>query len=179
ADGDNDIVVSTYWNTVSIRINDGHGQFPDEKRFAVKREPFSIIAADFDGDEAIDLAVTGSYRNHVFLYLSQTFASPADTCPYDLNDDGVVDGRDLAILVQSDDYDPSDRRALIASFGPCPGPETFDCPCDLNDDEVVDVQDLLILLHDSRGRFKVDDLLGLLAAWGRCQYGSPTPRLIR
>ncbi|MBX3355299.1 MAG: hypothetical protein KF724_06340 [Phycisphaeraceae bacterium] len=45
----------------------------------------------------------------------------------DINDDGVVDGADLAIL--------------LGSWGPCPG-----CPGDLNGDGVVDGIDIAILL---------------------------------
>jgi hypothetical protein len=50
-----------------------------------------------------------------------------DDCPGDLNNDNVVDGADLLIL--------------LGDWGPCPG-----CDGDLNDDNVVDGADLLILL---------------------------------
>jgi hypothetical protein len=52
-----------------------------------------------------------------------------DPCPGDLNDDGVVDGGDLLLL--------------LSQWGKCPG-----CDGDLNDDGTVDGGDLLILLSN-------------------------------
>jgi hypothetical protein len=52
--------------------------------------------------------------------------------PGDLNDDGLVDGADLTIM--------------LASWGPCPG-----CVADLNGDGVVDGADLAMLLADWTG----------------------------
>ena len=51
-------------------------------------------------------------------------------CPADLNDDGVVDGIDLGLL--------------LAAWGPCP--TSGACPADFNDDGAVDGSDLGILL---------------------------------
>ena len=51
-------------------------------------------------------------------------------CPADLNDDGVVDGNDLGLL--------------LAAWGPCPTSGT--CPADFNDDGAVDGADLGIQL---------------------------------
>lgn len=51
-------------------------------------------------------------------------------CPADLNDDGVVDGIDLGIL--------------LAAWGPCPASGA--CPADFNDDNAVDGADLGVLL---------------------------------
>ncbi len=74
-------------------------------------------------------------------------------CPWDLNDDGVVNVLDLVELVMSfgpcegcpADFDDDgfvgvlDLIALIMNFGPCPGAE---CVWDVNGDGVVDESDV-------------------------------------
>jgi hypothetical protein len=57
---------------------------------------------------------------------------PPANCPADLNDDGVVDGADLLLL--------------LANWGNCGDPGN--CLGDLNNDGVVDGADLLLLLAD-------------------------------
>jgi len=92
----------------------------------------------------------------------------SNACPFDLNDDGIVDFHDLVILIQRGDFTPDDVRALLDSRGPCPAPGNCDCPHDFNGDGVVNVSDLLLLIRSERGGFDVIDLLALLAAWGAC-----------
>ncbi|MHC4081583.1 MAG: hypothetical protein ACYSU2_09725, partial [Planctomycetota bacterium] len=53
-------------------------------------------------------------------------------CPWDLNGDGVVDGLDIAVLMQN--------------IGPCDDPAN--CPWDLDGDGIVGLLDLwTLLLH--------------------------------
>ena len=51
-------------------------------------------------------------------------------CPWDLNEDGLVNGPDLTML--------------LGSWGECPAPE--ECPADINRDGVIDGADLSLLL---------------------------------
>ncbi len=86
-------------------------------------------------------------------------SAPLLTCPWDLNDDSVVNVLDLIDLVMSfgpcedcpADFDDDgfvnvlDLIALIMSFGPCPGTE---CIWDVNGDGVVDQSDLQQVLDN-------------------------------
>lgn len=54
---------------------------------------------------------------------------PVDPCPSDLNDDGIVDGVDLAIV--------------LGSWGPC---TSATCPADIDGSGVVDGSDLALIL---------------------------------
>ena len=60
--------------------------------------------------------------------MTVTIAEPGN--PADINQDGVVDPMDLALL--------------LGSWGACP--PRADCPADLNGDETVDPMDLALLL---------------------------------
>ena len=55
---------------------------------------------------------------------------PLMPCPWDLNEDGLVNGPDLTML--------------LGSWGECPAPE--ECPADINRDGVIDGADLSLLL---------------------------------
>jgi hypothetical protein len=81
-----------------------------------------------DGD--IDVFIPGTADG-----VSFTLRGPGDapiTCPADLNDDGVVDGLDLLVL--------------LGNWGSCDN--CNDCTADLNNDCIVDGLDLLLLLAD-------------------------------
>lgn len=120
---------------------------------------------------------------------------PATTapCPGDLNEDGIVDVRDLLQLVHAygetgavpEDLDgdgivdSSDLLVLLRNMGPCPEPATA-CAADLNGDGVVDVLDLLQVVHafhtmgpvpedlDGNGIVDVHDLLFVIRSFGPC-----------
>lgn len=113
--------------------------------FVVELEPGRIIvtrdgAPLFDVMDASYAGGAGSIALYGFsqdnLILSEVCITPnpttADACPADLNDDGVVDGADLGLLLanwdgpgasdidQSGFTDGADLGLLLASWGDCP-----------------------------------------------------------
>jgi hypothetical protein len=82
-----------------------------------------LFANIYDGDET-DYNSDPSFASPTAFIRVQL---PTDECLGDLDDNGVVDGSDLLIL--------------LSEWGPCPG-----CPSDLDGNGVVDGSDLLILL---------------------------------
>lgn len=72
----------------------------------------------------------GDSVNQVYSIARIALGASAPTCPGDFNDDGMVDGADLAVL--------------LGSWGACPPKGA--CEADLNDDGEVNGADLAILL---------------------------------
>lgn len=65
ADGDQDLALSLYNSSLSsdkagILLNNGNGTFAAEIDYVVGDNPFSIFAADLDGDSDLDLATSNS-----------------------------------------------------------------------------------------------------------------------
>jgi hypothetical protein len=72
----------------------------------------------------------GDTANALYAIATIQLGPTEPDCPADLNDDGVVDGNDLGLL--------------LAAWGPCQG--SGPCPADLNGDGNVDGNDLGLLL---------------------------------
>jgi hypothetical protein len=92
------------------------------------------VAINDNGDIAFNAALTPVDDTQI-EWGSGVYIAYADLdkgIPGDLNDDGVVDGADLLIL--------------LSQWGKCDDPN--DCPADLNNDGTVDGADLLILLSN-------------------------------
>ncbi len=68
ADGDQDLAVTNYGNvyepesTISVLKNRGDGTFDPKVDYFVGLRPYSVFAADLDGDAALDLVVANSGR---------------------------------------------------------------------------------------------------------------------
>jgi hypothetical protein len=92
------------------------------------------VAINDNGDIAFNAALTPVDDTQIEwgsgVYIA--YADLDEGIPGDLNDDGVVDGADLLIL--------------LSQWGKCDDPN--DCPADLNNDGTVDGADLLILLSN-------------------------------
>ena len=86
----------------------------------------AATSATYRGQDAPFTNTSGVTFNAPFLAIDYTLISDLP-CTGDLNDDGVVNGADLSIL--------------LSEWGKCPG-----CNGDLNDDGVVNGADLTILL---------------------------------
>lgn len=84
----------------------------------------------------------------------------AQSCPYDIDDDGQVDTNDLVLALSDSAYDGADLGELLAAYGPCP-----QCPGDLNGDGVVNVSDLSIALANYSEASKLDSVITILANW--------------
>jgi len=89
------------------------------------------IAVGPDGEVVVAYSLSG-FDQMVFADLFLATRPADDVVPGDLNEDGVVDGADLLLL--------------LAAWGECDDPN--DCPADLNDDGSIDGADLLILLSN-------------------------------
>jgi hypothetical protein len=75
------VVANEQDNTLSLLIPLGGGTFAESTRIATGTSPDNIVAADFDGDGAPDLAVTNEKDNTVSVYRNvgnQTFGTPME-----------------------------------------------------------------------------------------------------
>jgi hypothetical protein len=116
------IYVYNVTNDALILIDDSGVAAPDQPR-----KVLDYLAEDSETDRILFRAVTtDGVTTGLFLAAACDVAEDDDTCPEDLNGDGVVNVSDLLILFDA--------------WGDCPG-----CPEDFNDDGVVNVSDLLIL----------------------------------
>jgi len=92
----------------------------------------SVATADVNGDGTRDMIVAapGNGTGAVYVFF---MPPPPPPCPEDLNNDGVVDGGDIAVILNN--------------FGPCP--PTPCCPClgDLSGDGQVDSFDIAFVLN--------------------------------
>jgi hypothetical protein len=89
--------------TVYVMLGNGHGKFKPPVPYAVARYNLGMVAADFNLDGNLDLAVAAGNSNSVSVLLGKgdgTFGPPANfpvaTTPYyvataDLNADGIFD----------------------------------------------------------------------------------------
>jgi hypothetical protein len=90
------------------------------------------IAVATDGAVFVTYSQSGFDSDAGVVFADLFLATRAVSIPGDLNNDGVVDGADLLIL--------------LAAWGPCEDDKK--CPADLDGDGVVDGADLLILLSN-------------------------------
>ena len=104
-----------------------------------------------------------SLRGIPFLAASILLASTAfaQSCPYDLDDDGQVNTSDLVLLLSEENFDGTELGNLLAAWGPCP-----QCPGDLDGSGVVDGADLSVALTNYSEASKLEDLISVLANWG-------------
>lgn len=84
------------------------------------------VGAPYEDSNAI--GVDGSQDDDSAAYAGAAYTFFIDTCPSDLNGNGVVDGADLAII--------------LGAWGSCPR-----CPVDLTGDDFVDPADIALLLR--------------------------------
>ena len=102
-DGDNDLAVPIWPDSVSIFFNDGHGQFSGPTAYPTGYHPFKVISADIDHDGDSDLVVTNNGAASVSVMLNNgngTFALrvnysvgtyPQGVSLADYNRDGFLD----------------------------------------------------------------------------------------
>ena len=129
-DGDLDLVTSggTMNNTVSIGLNTGAGVFTPAvgSPVTVGTRPQGLRLGDINGDGLPDISVVNELSDTVSLI--ENVAGILE----DLNGDGVVNGGDIAVVLNN--------------WGPCPAPPAT-CPADLSGDSVVDGQDVAFILN--------------------------------
>ena len=105
-DGKPDVVAAqsaSTSNSVTVLLNNGDGTFQQGGTFAANQDPVAIVAADFNGDGRMDVAVANQLNNEVTVLLGNgdgTFqapvayaagANPQGLAMADLNGDGVPD----------------------------------------------------------------------------------------
>lgn len=91
--------------------------------------PEQLIRADVDGDGVVtvrDARIITDYLNG-----DRDSFPVCETCPWDLNDDGVVDD--------------ADRDILMAAYESRPGDANWNPAADFNNDGVVDLLDLAVM----------------------------------
>lgn len=114
----------------------GLGWVFDAQELLDGQEPYLIRSSDVDGDGIDDLLALTADTNAAFsgsggsggFGFGTVGAGPASTCTGDVNDDGLVSGPDLAVL--------------LGTWGVCSGP----CLADFDSSGVVDGVDLATLL---------------------------------
>jgi len=81
-DGDKDLAVANSGggagNTVSVLKNNGDGTFAAKVDYATGTGPYSVFAADVDGDTDFDLAVANYLSNTVSVLINTCSAKPGD-----------------------------------------------------------------------------------------------------
>ena len=102
-DGNADLAIANYDNTVSVRLGDGSGRFTGNTNVAVGSYPASIISTDFNGDGNADLATANQRDNTVSVRLGDgrggftgntrvaVGKSPESVISADFNGDGNAD----------------------------------------------------------------------------------------
>lgn len=96
-DGYPDMISTNYVsNTVTIRLNDGTGGFPDAVDMAVGVSPTGVVAVDVDGDGILDLVVANAYSNDISVLLGLGDGTFAEANNFD--------GGSLALSIVADDF---------------------------------------------------------------------------
>ncbi len=137
-DGARDLVLGTDDGYIDILTGDGLGGFTAANSININNIVYRIQIADFTEDGRPDIAALGALRfspsgfggsfdSLEAIYLLES--TPATAKRGDINADGVIDGKDLVMILNT---------WGACAIGPCPG--------DVNGDGVVDGIDLLIML---------------------------------
>jgi hypothetical protein len=157
-DGDVDLAVANSSTelpvgSVTVLLNDGSGGFPDADTRSVTAEsdPFSVTAADFDGDGVQDLAVANMGNDYVTIHRGDGNGNFA----------GLVGGPTMRI--ESPEPIAGDYQVGTATFGPPLTAEGVEGLVELADDGVDPVTDACQPLTNSfEGR------IALAEFWGAC-----------
>ncbi len=106
ADGDVDIVLSSYWGSssnVAVMLNNGSGAFSGPSIYSAGTYAHGVVARDVDNDGDVDLLVASSGDDNISVLMNDGDASfsglanygvgdyPYDVYGNDLNGDGCVD----------------------------------------------------------------------------------------
>jgi hypothetical protein len=165
---------------VHVFLNVGDGTFAPRSTYRAAIATAELVAADFDGDGAHDLATADLFvQDGVAVLLNDGAGAFGDAATYQVGDftraviaadfdsDGAVDLGSASVL--GGGFPFGEVSVLFNRRSACLG--------DLSGDDIVDVVDLLQLLAawgtsggdvDGDGDTDVADLLALLAAWGPC-----------
>src|SRR5262249_49402198 len=116
---------NTMPGSVSVLLNNGDGTFAPAVAYAAGSGPEAVVAADFNGDGVLDLAVANGSSNSVSIFLGNgdgTFQPnqefPTGNFPYgfiigvgDFNGDGTPDlatandsSNDISVLINANDW---------------------------------------------------------------------------
>jgi hypothetical protein len=126
-DGDLDMVTSSFSGDWWVFTNNGLGTYSFNQELLATQAASCALPVDIDNDGDLDLALVDEIEDEVILALNGGTHRAGD-----LDDDGIV-----GIL---------DFLALLAAWGPCPGPCPPFCPADVDFDCNVGITDFLALL---------------------------------
>ena len=121
-------------NTVSVFINRGNGAFKKPENFVVGRGPVGIVAADFDNDGDIDIAVANYRANNGTVSVlinagsngfNTALTFPAGTTPFRIaaariNNDSLIDivvaneNQKVNVLYNGGNNDFSNKQVLFS-----------------------------------------------------------------
>lgn len=96
--GTTDLVTAdSFDDAVSVFLSAGSGSFEPRRRFRVGRSPIDVVLADLDRDGRLDIVTANLDGNNLsILRNTGDFRPPLG----DLDADGTVDDRDVALLVR-------------------------------------------------------------------------------
>jgi hypothetical protein len=179
ADGDVDIVLSSYWgssNNVDVMLNNGSGAFTGPSIYSAGTYAHGVIARDVDNDGDVDLAVASSGDDNISVLMNDGSAYFSDLVNYgvgeypydvygnDLNGDGYVDiasadysGNSVSVILNNGNgtfgghtsYQTGANCRQLIG-GDYDGDGDIDLSCCLNGEDSA-----AVLLNDGDGTFDV------------------------
>ena len=194
-DGSADLVVAkAHSNTVSVLVNDGHGEFAPRVDYPTAASPVSVALADLDGDHTLDVATADADRKAVSVLLNRgdgtlaakddygTALGPVAVAAGDLDRDGdpelVTANTSGSVSVLRNRGDGSFRARTDSAVAGAPNSLAL---ADLDGDGFLDVavaspraphgKDVTVLLGRGDGSFRLRRYFAARVFAGRLSSG--------
>lgn len=178
SDGLDDIVTNRHWQTIKIYLHHGSYELSVDSEITLNVHAHAMTFADFNGDSALDIAVTQLDSAEVVIVLGEgdglswsvgqtvpTLIKPADIVASDVNQDGITD------LIAVDDLGNTAEILLGQGDGTFESAGSFQAGSSLGAIRIADlngdgIEDVVTLGGDT--------IVGQLAIMYGCGNGSFT-----